>query len=46
MMATLLFHECPLIVIVTGGRYPCPQAMQSGTRSWGVDAPQQLLGGA
>ena len=35
MMATLLFHECPLIVIVTLGRLPPPSAstIPGGTSS-------------
>jgi hypothetical protein len=41
MMATLLFHECPLIVMVTAGRLPAPSASTtSGGTSRPLRAPQ------
>src|SRR5215467_14668443 len=41
MMATLLFHECPLIVMVTAGRLPPPSA---ATTSAGTSRPAWALG--
>src|SRR5664280_1646627 len=42
MMATLLFHECPLTVIVTGGRAP---PLSASTTSRGTSNPRIGSGG-
>src|SRR6516165_7161192 len=43
MMATLLFHECPLIVMITAGRLPPPSA---STTSGGTSRPLMGSGGS
>src|SRR5262245_18651173 len=43
MIATRLFHECPLIVMVTGGRLPPPSA---STSSGGTSKPLMGSGGS
>src|SRR5215475_12337833 len=43
MIATLLFHECPLIVMVTAGRLPPPSA---STTSGGTSRPRMGSGGS
>jgi hypothetical protein len=43
MMATLLFHEWPLTVIVTRGRWPPPSA---STTSGGTSSPRMGSGGS
>ena len=43
MMATLLFHACPLIVMVTAGRLPPPSA---STTSGGTSRPLMGSGGS
>src|SRR6516225_4161932 len=43
MMATLLFHECPLIVMVTAGRLPPPSP---STTSGGISRPLIGSGGS
>src|SRR5687768_9204454 len=43
MIATRLFQECPLTVIVTGGRAPAPSA---STASGGTSSPRIGSGGS
>src|SRR5262245_52239274 len=43
MMATLLRHECPLMVILTAGRLPLPSA---STTSGGISKPLMGSGGS
>jgi hypothetical protein len=43
MMANLLFHECPLIVMVTAGRLPPSSA---STTAEGTSKPRMGSGGS
>jgi hypothetical protein len=45
MMATRLFHECPLIVMITTGRLPAPSASQAlGKLPSPSSAPEARIG--